>query len=207
MATFRIQELAEAKGLTIEELSEVSGVSMKRIQRYYTTTSFTSVEITEQTAGELRQIAAKLDLPVMELVKPVLKRAAFKLNIIKIAQKKGITLEELSERSGVHPSFIDFYSTQTISKDKLAEDPYQMHISEISKALEVSPEDLKVVSDLAITIFPLEEFAKERNLSLEELSLITDIPVELINLIKTHPVNLARLGSELGFFGWCCGKC
>ena len=210
MVNFRIQELAEAKGLTLEELSQISGVAVGRIQTY-TNTSFIPVEITEESATELRKIAVKLNVPIMDLIKPVPKSAAFKLNILEIAQQKGISFKELSERSGIHPTLLSFYITQPISKDKLTEPPFQTHINKISDILGCSPEDLKIASELPITRIRLEEFAKERGITLEDLKLLSGLPTEFIDLIATQPIDIQvwmqkKIDSEI-IKSSCCALC
>lgn len=185
MVTLRIQEQAEAKGITLTELGQLCGLSAEAMQKYATE----SIEITEETAADLRKVSAKLNVPVLELLKPVAKMAAIKLKIIEKAQKKNITLEQLSEQSGVHPGVIAFYSTQPISQEKLAEPPHRAHLSKISEILEVSSEDLKVATDMPTTMLRLEELEKEKGISLKDLSSLIGVNEELINLIVTQPID------------------
>ncbi|MCT7951881.1 helix-turn-helix domain-containing protein [Ancylothrix sp. C2] len=189
MVNLRIRDLAAAKGLTVSELSEVSGISSETMMKYATE----SVEITEETTANLIKIAEKLDVPVMKLIKPVAKQAAFKLTIIEKTKQKNITLEQLSEKSGVHLALVAFYSTQVISKEKLAEEPYQTYLIKISEALECKSEDLKVAADLPATRLRLEEMAQEKGLSLEDVSRFTETPREFVDLMATQPVNINLL--------------
>ncbi|MBD1906763.1 hypothetical protein H6F53_14895 [Trichocoleus sp. FACHB-832] len=183
-----IQEIAAAKGLTLEELSQVSGVSLEVIQAYATTPIET---LTEEVAANLRKLASKLDVVVLELVQPVGKREAFRLKILEMAQGKGLTLEELSHRSGVHPAVLVFYSTQSICKQKLDEPQHKKNLLDLCKALICSIEDLQIPADLSTTILRLNEKTKEKGLTLKELSVLTSLPYELIDLFATQPINMS----------------
>ena len=189
MVTLRIQELAEAKGITLEQLSQDCWLSVEKIQKY----ASESIEIQEETAAELQTIATQLNVAVLELVKPVAKPVAFKLKIQEMAQEKGITLEELSEKAEVHPAILLFYSTQTIAKTQLEEPPFESYLSQISQTLECCNEDLKIPADLPLTSLRLTELAEERGLTLQELGQLTDIPYDVIHLMDQQP--LTTLGS------------
>lgn len=185
MINLRIQEIAEAKGLSLEELSKLSGISTEDIRAY------SSLEtLTEEKAANLRKIAAKLNVPVLELVKPVVKPEAFKLKILEMAKNRGLTLQELSKLSGVEFDAIAFYSTQAIYKQKISETPCQESLRIISKALDCSIEDLQVEADLPVNKLRFEAFTDEKNLSLEDISLLTDASQEFINLLATQPVDV-----------------
>lgn len=185
MINLRIQEIAEAKGLSLEELSKLSGISPEDIRAY------SSLEtLTEEKAANLRKIAAKLNVPVLELVKPVAKKVAFKLNILEIAKNRGLTLQELSKISGVEFDAIAFYSTQAIYKQKISETPCQESLRIISKALDCSIEDLQVEADLPVNKLRFEAFTDEKDLSLEDISLLTNASQEFINLLATQPVDV-----------------
>ncbi|MBD2061496.1 hypothetical protein NDI37_20870 [Funiculus sociatus GB2-A5] len=193
MIILRIQEIADAKGLTLEELSQVSGVALEVLQAYATTPIET---LTEEVASNLRKLAAKLDVVVLELVQPVVKREAFKLKILEMAQQKGLTLEKLSDLSGVHLSLLALYSTQPISKQILETDPHSQNLSKICEELRCEIDELKAVAELPKTRLHIEEFALEKGLTLEELCLITNLPKEFINFIATQPIILSSLVTE-----------
>lgn len=189
MVILRIQELAEAKGITLEELREISGISVENFQKY----AGESIDVQEDSAADLRTIAKKLNVPVVELFKPVAKRGAFKLKIQEVAQSKGITLEELSERANVHPALLAFYSTQPICKNKLSEPNCEKHLNQISQALGWSPADLKIIADLPTTRLRIQELVKERDLTLDELKVMSSFPPEFIDLLETQPVDVPAL--------------
>lgn len=186
MVNLRIKELAEEKGLTLKELSQISSISEEALQAYATK----PVDI-EKVSDDLKKIAAKLNVPVIHLIKNVAKKLAFKLDILKVMQQKRISLETLVSSSNIHPAVLLFYITQPISNDILAKSPYQDHLKKISDSLEVSPEDLKVVSDLPKTRLYIEESLKEKGLTLEEYSKLMGWPIEFVNLIATQPVDMA----------------
>ena len=189
MVTLRIQELAEVKGITLEQLSQDCCISVEKIYHY----ASESIEIKEETAAEIQAIATRLNVTVLEVVKPVAKPVAFKLKIQEIAQEKGITLEELSEKAGVHPAILIFYSTQAIAETQLEEPRFESYLFKINHALECCKEDLKVPAELPLTSLRLQEFAEERGLALEEFSQLTDMSADVIELIDKNPINLPDL--------------
>lgn len=183
--TLRIQELAEAKGLTLEEISKASGVSVQAIQAY----TNTPVELTESIAADLRKIATQLNVPVIELVKPLTERGAFRLNILEKLKQKGLTLEELSAQSGIHPAIVAYYSTQPICQRKLNEfESKNKYLSRISKVLDCCIDDLKVKAELPLIKFCLEEWVEKNGLNLEDMSIFTGLPIDFIDLISTQPI-------------------
>ncbi|MBD1894040.1 helix-turn-helix transcriptional regulator [Coleofasciculus sp. FACHB-129] len=208
MITLRIQEIADAKSkpLTLEELSQVSGVSLKVIQDYATKPIKT---LTEEVADNLRKLADKLEVDVLELVmpvrqdvdvlevKPVDKQEAVKLEIRKIAKDtKDWNLQELSKQCEVDLIIVEFYSKQPIYKQKLDETSAKETLSKICKALDCQIEDLLVevkAEELPETKLRIEELAAERGLSLNDLSLLTRLSYEFIDLVATQPINVDLL--------------
>jgi hypothetical protein len=188
MITLCIEEVATAQGLTLEQLSQLSGVSLQDIQSYL------SIEtLTDETAANLRKIAAQLNVPVLKLVKPAAKREAVKLNILEIAQRKDLTLEELSNLSGVHPAILMFYSTQPLCKEKLSEiESHNQYLTKISEGLNCTIEDLQTPAELPMTKLRFEELLQEQGLTVDELSMLTEIPEQFFDLISTQPTEPQR---------------
>jgi transcriptional regulator with XRE-family HTH domain len=191
IVSLRIQELAEAKELTFQEISERSGVPVEAIQAY----SIATVELTEKLAIDLRDIAKPevLDVAVVELIEPVVKREAVKLRIRDIARQKGLTLEQLSGDTKINLLLIEFYSEQPIFKEKLTEPKLQNDLNEICKILDCKIEGLLVeveAEELSETKLRLKELVEERGITLEELSLLTGLPNELIDLMATQPIDV-----------------
>lgn len=192
MINLRIQEIAEAKGLSLEELSKLSDISTQDIRAY------SSLEtLTEEKAANLRKIAAQLNVPVLELVKPVAKREAFKLKILEIAEQKGLTLEELSKLSDLDLAFLAFYSTQSMCKRKLEdmESQYQ-HLTKITEALNCNVENLLEEAELPTTKLRFQELVQERGLTIDALSMLTELPHEFLDLMTTQPLALPGLVGE-----------
>lgn len=189
--TLRIQELAEVKGLTLEELSQISGISAQAMQEYATQ----PVDL-KKNAAEFRQIAAKLNVPILELVKPVAKRGAFKLKVFEMLDQNNLTLEELSKRSGVDFILLALYSTQPIAKDTIAEAQTQENLTKIIKVLNCSIEELKVAAELPNARFSVEEILQEKGLTIEEASLLTELPEEFIKFISTQPIDIFALMND-----------
>jgi len=187
----RIQELAEAKELTLEEISNRSSVSVEAIQAYATAT----VELTEKIAIDLRNIAKPevLDVAVVELIESVVKREAVKFKIRDIARQKGLTLGQLSEATAINLLLIEFYSEQPIFKEQLIEPKLQNNLNEICKTLDCKIEDLIVkveAEELPETKLRIEELLEEKGITLEDLSLLTELPNELIDLMATQPIDV-----------------
>ncbi len=153
MINLRIQEFAKAKGLSLEELSKLSGVPLADIQSYTTIES-----LTDEIAANLRKIASNFSVSVVELVKPVVNQGAFRFKILEMVKKKGLTIEELSKTSGVHLAIIAFYSTQPIDEHKFNElELKNKYLTKISEVIGCSTEELKVETDLPITKVDLKE--------------------------------------------------
>lgn len=193
MVTIRsIQRLAEAKGLSLEELSQSAQVSLQDIQAY------TELDnITDEVAANLRQIAATLNVNVIDLFQPLNKRDAIKLKILETSQKKGLTLEELSNRCGVHYAIVAFYSTQPICKQKFIEPLFQENLKKITETLDCNPEDIQAEAELPRTKLNIEDFSRETGLTLENISQVTELPQEFINLISEQPMNVNAFSSEI----------
>jgi hypothetical protein len=135
----------------------------------------------------------------VELVKPVVTREVVKLKIIELAEGKQLSLEQLSNQSSVDLAIICFYSTQPIEKKKLYEPQFQANLTKISKALECSILDLQDTNkvDLPPTRLRIEEVAKDKDLTLEDLSMLTGTTAELINLIAKNPVDIEALEADI----------
>ncbi|MBN3926538.1 helix-turn-helix transcriptional regulator [Nostoc sp. NMS4] len=192
MINLRIQEFAEAKSLSLEELSKLSSVPLQDIQSYTTIES-----LTEEIAANLRKIAAKLNVPVWELVKPVANREAFKLKILEMVEQKGLTLEELSKLSGLHLAFLAFYSTQSVCKRKLEDlESQHQHLTKIAKSLDCNIEDLREEAELPSTKLRFEELVQERGLTTDALSMLTELPHEFLDLITTQPLDISASVGE-----------
>ncbi|MGI8504559.1 MAG: hypothetical protein ACR2LR_26035, partial [Hassallia sp.] len=173
MITLRIKEIIEARGLSPETLSNLSSVPLKAIQAYITSPAIEA--ITGIIAEHLRKIAEQLNVPVIELVKPVAKKVAFRLKILELAKDKKLSLAELSKLSDVDLAVLAFYSTQPISQQKLAESQCQKHLIGITNALNCRIEDLRVTADLPITKLCILKMIQDRGILLEEYSILTGI--------------------------------
>ncbi|MBD1882155.1 helix-turn-helix domain-containing protein [Coleofasciculus sp. FACHB-T130] len=206
MITLRIQEIADTKQITLEKLSQDSGVTLEVLQDYATTPIKT---LTKEVAANLREIADKLEVDVLELVmpipqdvdivevKPVDKQEAVKLEIRKIAKdRKGWNLQELSEKCKIDPIIVEFYSKQPIYKQKLAEPTSQNTLNEICQVLDCEIKDLQVevkAEELPETKLRIEELVEAVGLSLNDLSLLTSLPYEFIDLVATQPIDVNTL--------------
>jgi hypothetical protein len=182
MINLRIQEIAEAQGLSLDQLSQRSNVSLQDIQSYENIQT-----LTDDIAKKLREIASNLNVSVVELVKPVVKKRGLRFKIFELIQKKNLTIEKLSELSEVHPAIIAFYSTQPIDEHKFNElESKNEYLTKLSKAIGCSNEELKVEADLPITKLDLKEWAEKRGLNLKDISVLTNLPIDFIDLIATQ---------------------
>ncbi|BBD61265.1 hypothetical protein NIES2109_40930 [Nostoc sp. HK-01] len=200
-----IGEMAASKGVSLDEISRLSGISIEEIQSYSTIEN-----ITEDTFVNLRKIAARLNLPVLDLVQPIANQLAFKFKISEMAKTKGLTLEELSEKSRIQPAIIEFYNTQAICQQTLTNPLCQTHLGKITEVLNCSLEELQFSEELPPTYFRLEEIAKEKGLTLDELSLLIELPKGFVDLIATIRIDYSTLSCEFCCKYWGsrqCGDC
>ncbi len=75
MVTLRIQELAEAKGMTLEQLSQDCGISVEKIRKY----AAESIEIKEENAADIQKIANTFNVSSLHLLNR-LKKILFSCN-------------------------------------------------------------------------------------------------------------------------------
>ena len=210
MPVLRIQEFLNARGLAITDLSRLTGLA-EDILRSYTEES---IDLNQESAQNLRTISTKLNIPAAKLIRPVDKKAGIRLKVLERAEAQGLTLSQLSEESNVHPLLLAIYSTQVLLKEKWEEVQTQENIGRIAAALDTSPEELSVIQDPPITQLRVNDFLQEKGLSLEDLSLLYDIPSEVFNLLASQPFDfsaisgrseliLIRLCQLLGCPYWC----
>lgn len=184
-----ISQKAREKALSL--LSQATGIDENVIQKY----AKDQIEITKATATDLTKIAEVLKISSVELVNPVLKREAVKLKIRELIQEKSTSLEKLSSKTKIDLPTLCFYSTQPIGKQKLNNSPISDNLVKISDALGLSSIEnlLDTNVELPPTRLRILEVAEERNLSLEELSLISGIDPHLLDLLANHPVDIKAL--------------
>lgn len=184
-----ISQKAREKALSL--LSQAAGIDETLIQKY----AKEEIEITKATATNLIKIAEVLKVSTVELVNPVFKREAVKLKISELIKEKTTSLEDLSAKTQIDLPTLCFYSTQPISKQKLNDAPIRENIGEIIKALGLSSIEDLIESNVELppTRLRILEVAEERNLSLEQLSLISGINPHLLDLLANHPVDIKAL--------------
>lgn len=185
----RLEEIAQTKNLSLQQISEASGIPIEIIQSH----SREAFDITEDTCNSLRKISKVLGEPVLDLIQPRFKKEAFKLSILELCKQKNISFNELAKRSGIHPSILGFYSTQIINSQKLNEQNFQKDLKKINQVLGSSNEELKSEAELPKTKIQIDEWANERGLTLEDLSSLTGLPYEFIDLVNTTPINISNL--------------
>lgn len=185
------------KGKTLYLLSKASGVSEEMLQNYITK----PVEVKNaKVANDLRKIADVLNVPIPNLIEPINSLEAVSLKILQKAREKftpsgegftenHILLEKLREKSGVHITLLVFYATQAIKKDKLSEPEILKDIKRISEVLECTIKELQEPATLPITKLDIESLSSQIGLTLEDLALLSDFPLQFINLIATHPLD------------------
>ena len=182
----RIQKFSQKKGFSLPEISKISKISTEISQSY----TAELVDVTEEICNSLRKISRALDTSVLDLIEPTFKREAFRLGILELCKKKEMSFKELADRLDIHPSILGFYSTQVIDSQKLIEPKYQEDMDKISQVLNCSIEELKSEAELPKVKLQIEDWANERELTLEDLSLLTGLPHEFISLVNTHPINI-----------------
>lgn len=192
MVSLRIQEFLDARGLSRTDLSSLTGISEDTINAY----AAESISLNEETSQDIRTIAAKLGIPTGKLIRPVDKKPGIRLKILEQAQAQGLTLNQISERSHVHPLLLGIYSTQVLLKEKLEEPEIQDDLNRIATALGTSPLDLSVIEDPPITQLRINEFLQEKGISLEELSLLYNVPSRFFDLIDGQPFDPLIIGDN-----------
>jgi DNA-binding Xre family transcriptional regulator len=206
MITFHVKEILQTKGLTLQELSQLINVSENYIQSILDKPN----QITEETATVLNKISEALKIPLVNLFANATKQEAVRIKILDLIQEREMSLEELSDQSGVHPSIIAIYSTQPICKQKLAEPKFRENLVKISQALTSSPEDLQAEADLPITRLPFREMMELKGLTVDDLSTLTGLPNEFVELVTTEPVDMNVFRNHPVLGGWrdaICGFC
>lgn len=192
MPTLRIQKFLSDRGTTVSELSLLTEIEEKTLERY----AQEGVEINPTTAKHLRKIASKLDIPPAKLIEPVKKEVGRHLKILKAlesSQHQGLSFNRLSELAKVHPSMLLLYSTQVLLGKKWEEPQTQTDVSAIASALGTSVEDLIVLKDPPTTGVRVSDFLEEKGLTIQEFSLINDIPESAVNFIASEPIDLVEL--------------
>ena len=200
MVSLRIQEFLDARGLSRTDLSSLTDISEDAIDTY----AAESINLNEDTAQDIRKIAAKLCIPAPKLIRPIDKKPGIRLKILEQAKTQGLTLNQISERSNVHPYILGIYSTQVLLKEKLEEPQIQSEISRIADILGTSLVELSVSSEPPITQLRLSEFLQEKGISLEELSLLHDIPSDFFNLLDGQPFDFSSFNANEVMRSLCC---
>jgi lambda repressor-like predicted transcriptional regulator len=198
MTTLRIKEILQTKGLTLQELSQLIDVSENYIQSILDK----PIQITEETATVLNKISEALKIPLVNLFTTATKQEAVRLRILDLIQEREMSLEELSDQSGVHPSIIAIYSTQPICKQKLVETKFQENLVKISQALTSNLEDLQVEADLPITRLRFREMMELKGLTVDDLSTLTGLPNEFVELVTTEPMDMNIFRNHPVLAGW-----
>ena len=200
MVSLRVQEFLDARGLSRTDLSSLTGISEDAINTY----AAESINLGEDTAQDIRTIAAKLGIPSAKLIRPVDKKPGVRLKILEKAKAQDLTLNQIAERSNVHPYILGIYSTQVLLKEKYEEPKIQRDISSIVDTLGTSIVELSVSSDPPITQLRLGEFLKEKGISLEEMSLLYDIPSDFFDLIDSQPFDISSFVADETLRTLCC---
>ncbi|BBD68474.1 hypothetical protein NIES4072_42140 [Nostoc commune NIES-4072] len=189
---FQMLDPVKANEMAIDLLSKASGISPDNIQKYANENE--DFNITEKIE-DLRKIAKALDVEMLELVKLKETREAVKLKIAKLAQNKNLSLKELANQSKVDFPILWFYSSQPIEKKKLTQEPFQTNLNKISRVLNSSFEDLQGIeqAELPQTTLQVKEFLDAADLSINDLSLLTGVNREFIDLVATNPMDLRNI--------------
>jgi|GEM_PF-5318073 len=130
MVSLQLQEILQDRGLTIEELSDISGIPEISIKDLIDK----SFPITEENANILRMVSEALELPIPNLLRSVndvnsikiattslenktntvVSMEEIKLQIREFMNEKGLTFEDLSTLTGVPTEVIEPIITQPL---------------------------------------------------------------------------------------------
>jgi transcriptional regulator with XRE-family HTH domain len=204
MVILRIQEYLDARGLTIAELAQLTSIEEESLRTY----SQESINLNQENTEHLRRIATKLNVPVAKLIRPAAKQAGISFKILEKAKSQGLDLAELSRRSEVHPLLLAIYSTQVLLKDKWGEEQTQDNINRIAAELNSSPEELIKIEDPPITQLRMDDFLREKGMSIDDLSLLYNAPREAFELLASQPLDTLRFKDlekqDVSWGGFCC---
>ncbi len=209
MAHLRIKKFLSDRGITETDLSQLTRIPENTLNRY----AQESIDINEDTVKDIRKIASQLNIPPAKLIQPVRKQSGIRLKIIEVLENSQDSklnfkkLSELCERLQVHPSILVLYSTQVMLKEKWEEEQTQKDISSIASILGVSIEELAVIEDPPITKIRLDDFLKEKGLTIEQFSLLNDFPVTTTKFLASQPIDLLafkRFSQYQQVIGTCC---
>lgn len=192
MVTLRIQEILQKKGLSPRELSQSSGVSEELIQAL----GEEPLNLTDDVSSELKRISQSLNLTVIDLFQPKTQEEAFKLRILDLLQEKEMTVEDLSEKAKLHPSFVCLFGTQPISKQNLENPQIKEKLLKISDALDISLDDLQVNTSLPATKLRLQEILDNVILTFADMGTLTGLPTEIIEFLATQPIDISVFKSD-----------
>jgi len=205
MVTLRIQELAEAKGITLEQLSQDSGVSVEKINKY----AAESVKIEEETAADIHKIANSLNLSTLNLLQSAKESSLWvRIKIIDQLEKKNISLEYLSKKTGINLSVLVFYSTQPLRKAKISEPKIQDEIKIICNFLECSLDTLicDEFNDFLIR-FDIDAFIEIKGLSEKDFVMLSNVSCDCIDLLRTQPIDNSKSSVQYSYSEakkiWC----
>ncbi len=188
MVHLRIQEFLDARGFTIDEFAHLTDINEEALRTYSTE----SINLDQENTEHLRRIASKLNVPVAKLIRPVAKQAGVSFKILEKAKSQGLDLNGLSGLADLHPLLLAIYSTQVLLKDKWEEEQTQENIRRIATELNSTPEELVTVEDPPVTQLRMDDFLREKGVSMEELSLLYDVPREALSLLDSQPFDLSR---------------
>lgn len=203
MITLRIQEVLQEQGLSFEELSNRLGLLQEDLTIYIDTQS---VSLTKEVASTLKDIATVLRVPVVSLLKPIPGKEIFRLRILEIAQRRSIKLNELSRISQVPHIALVFYCTQPFFSPNLNKAPFDEHLKAIQMALNCTLQDLRYELEVPVA-GKIAEFSESRGVSLEELSMLADLPVEFLEILSVqYPENffVLTLREQPPICDFCC---
>ncbi|WGV24506.1 helix-turn-helix domain-containing protein [Halotia branconii] len=189
---FQMLKPDKAKETALNLLSKSSKISEVEIEKYANENE--DFNITEKIE-DLKKIAEVLDVNILELIKPKEKREAVKLKILNLAREKGLSLKDLANQSKIEFPIICFYSSQPLEKVKLQHEPFHTNLEKISKVLDCSIEDLQdtLKVDLPPTVLRVQEFLDATDLTINNLSMLTDTTPEFIDLIANNPIDMRNI--------------
>lgn len=188
MITLCLQEILQEKNVSIAVLSANTGIPEEVIQAYLTTEVFDFKEKSVEIHLEnFRNIATKLNVSLLDLVKSSNKKNGYRFKVKELAENQGITLFQLSELLGMNSLVLEFYSTQIIAKKELESQIHFQNLTRISEALNCnSIDDLKIESYLPKINLNIEEILAEKNLDAKDLSILLGLPDEFVSLISNQ---------------------
>lgn len=188
----RVREILLQEKISVGQLLENSDVTQTDIDSW----EDAPVEMTEELIEKLNSVARATNTSVLRFIGFSTQKPAYRFRLFERMEQQKISLEQLSNKSGIHPLVISFYEMNPVARDRLCDEFELNHLNKLSCTLECSVDDLRIEEILPKTRICVNSLALERGITLEELASLIGLPYDYLRLIEKHPLDLSTLLEE-----------